>query len=135
MDNKILTEAYTWLRTPFHHKAMVKGVGVDCAHFLLGVFSAVGMVPVFTPEDYPADWHLHQGEERFLAVIKKYANEVQEPQDGDVVMFQFGRCFSHGAIVVEWPKIIHAYFGMGVVFALYTDAELRGRKHSFWRIR
>ncbi len=32
-------------------------------------------------------------------------------EPGDIVLWKFGRCFSHGAIIVEWPTIIHAYVG------------------------
>ena len=135
MIDAIIAEAMSWERTPFHHKAMIKSVGVDCAHVLLGVYSAVGLVPVFSVDDYPPDWHLHQGEERFLEVIKQYADEVDDPQHGDVVMFKFGRCCSHGAIVIEWPRIIHAYYGQGVVQADANEAHLKSRIHSFWRVR
>ena len=30
---------------------------------------------------------------------------------GDIALWRFGRCFSHGAIVVDWPVVIHAYLG------------------------
>ena len=45
----------------------------------------------------------------------KYTDEVAVPQKGDVAMWQFGKCFAHGAIVVEWPMIIHAYRHEGKV--------------------
>ncbi len=32
---------------------------------------------------------------------------------GDIALWRFGRCFSHGAIVVDWPIVIHAYLGRG----------------------
>ena len=131
----VLAEARTWLGTPFHHKAMVKGVGVDCAHFLLGVFSAVGVVPRFSVDHYPPDWHFHRGEERFLGILSQYADIVNAPETGDVAMFKFGRCASHGAVVVAWPQVIHSYIGQGVVFTDAEGAELGGRLHSFWRVR
>ena len=131
---QIVEEAKTWLGTPFHHRAIIKGVGVDCAHFLIGVYSSLGIVQKFEPADYPPDWHLHQGAEKFLGYIKERATRVHDPQPGDVVMFKFGRCASHSAIVVEWPRIIHAFIRQGVVYANANDAELHGRVHSFWRI-
>ena len=133
-NNAVLEEAVTWLKTPYHHKAMVKLVGVDCAHFLIGVYSKVYSLPPIAVEDYPADWHLHQGGERFLAYIKEHCSRVYDPQPGDIAMFKFGRCVSHGSIVVEWPRIIHSYYGQGVVYASANDAALHGRVHSFWRV-
>lgn len=131
----IIEEALTWLNTPFHHKAMLKGVGVDCAHFCKGVFVNLGMVERFDVADYPPDWHLHHGGERLLEYVRAYCDQVPEPQAGDIALFRFGRCESHAAIVLEWPRVIHAYFNQGVVYASANDAELIGRHHSFWRVR
>lgn len=129
----ILREAATWIGTPFHHRGLVKGVGVDCGHFIIGVHSAVGLYPKWTPDDYPPDWHLHRGEEMFISYLERNYDRVDEPQPGDVVMFKFGRCASHGAIVVKWPKVVHSYIRTGVVYANAKEGELRGRVHSFWR--
>ena len=131
----IISEARSWLGTPFHHRAMVRGAGVDCAHFLIGVYSAVGLAPKVETENYPPDWHFHKDEERFLGYLERYARRVETPAPGDVAMFKFGHCVSHGAIVVAWPTVIHAYFRQGVVIAdAERGAELRGRLHSFWRV-
>ena len=62
---RVVAEAKTWLRTPYHHAADIKGVGVDCAMILLRVYQAVGAVPPeVDPRPYPADWFLHRDEER-----------------------------------------------------------------------
>lgn len=132
---QIVAEARTWLGTPFHHRAIIKGVGVDCAHFLIGVFSSLGLLKMFEPDDYPPDWHLHNSEEKFLEYLKSRAVRITDPQPGDVVMFKFGRCASHSAIVIEWPRIIHSYVKQGVVYANADESDLRGRVHSFWRIK
>lgn len=132
----VIDEAKTWLETPFHHEAMIKGVGVDCGHLIMGAFSAVGAFAAFKPDDYPPDWHFHRGEERFLDCLRKVADPVGDPLPARVVMFRFGRCASHGGIVIEWPLIIHAYFGQGVVFSdISENLKLRGRVHSFWQVR
>ena len=113
----VVAEARTWLRTPYHHAARLKGVGVDCAMFLAEVYAAVGLVPRIEPEPYPPDWHLHRGEERFKAWLNRYAVRVDSPLPGDVAMYRFGRAASHGAIVIAWPRIIHARIGAGVELA------------------
>ena len=33
----VVAEAIAWLGTPYHHRARIKGVGVDCAQLALGV--------------------------------------------------------------------------------------------------
>ncbi|MGH6984585.1 MAG: hypothetical protein ACREEI_10205 [Stellaceae bacterium] len=41
----------------------------------------------------------------------------------DIALWRFGRCFSHGAIVVDWPVVIHAYLGRGCVLEDAGKAE------------
>lgn len=133
--NPIILEALTWLDTPYHHQGRVKGVGVDCAMILCEVFETVGMVPHIDPRPYPPDWHMHRSEERYLRWVEDYADRVTDPQPGDVALYQFGRTISHGAIVVNWPTVIHAYRGEGVVLADGEQGTLAGRLAGFWRIR
>lgn len=109
----IVAEARTWLGTPYHHAARVKGAGVDCAMLVAEVLERAGLVPHIAPDAYPADWMQHRNEERFLAVVQTYALReldlaTEQPAPGDVVLYRFGRCFAHGAIVVAWPLVIHA---------------------------
>ncbi|MBN8902827.1 MAG: hydrolase, partial [Rhodospirillales bacterium] len=41
---------------------------------------------------------------------------------GDIALWQFGRCFSHAAIVSQWPRIIHAHTRAGVVIEENADS-------------
>ena len=41
--NRIVAEALTWIGTPFHDCAGIRGVGVDCAYFPIRVINALGM--------------------------------------------------------------------------------------------
>jgi len=107
---------------------------VDCAMLLIEVYHRVGLLPDIDPRPYPPDWHLHRDEERYLGWIKQYCREVQTPQPGDVALFQFGRCISHGAIVVQWPEIIHSYLTDGCILADAEQGHMRGRVRSFYSI-
>lgn len=130
-----VAEAMTWLRTPYQHRAAVKGAGVDCAQLLIEVFSAIGKIEKFDVGYYPHDWHLHRDEERYLGWIKQYSTQVDQPKPGDVALFKFGRCVSHGAIVVAWPTVIHAFWRQGCVLAdADNGVELKGRLDSFWSL-
>lgn len=135
MAADVVTEALTWLGTPYHHQGRVKGFGVDCAMLLCEVYHAVGLVPFVDPTPYPHDWHLHRSEERYLGWIEQFADPVETPQAGDVALYKFGRCVSHAAIVIEWPRVIHAYLGQGCVLADSTQGRLNRRLAGFWRIR
>jgi cell wall-associated NlpC family hydrolase len=117
----VVREALSWLRTPFHHEGRVKGVhgGVDCFWFDASVFANVGLIELPDVSHYPFDWAQHRSEQLWLDGILKYANAVPDlpergPQPADVILWQFGRCFSHSAIVTEWPMVVHASCPGGV---------------------
>ena len=136
----VVAEAIAWLGTPYHHRARLKGVGVDCAQLALGVYANVGLIEAFDTGDYPPDWHLHRVGERYLAVLSRFAGEIDPAavQPGDVLLFKFGRAFSHGAIVTAWPQIVHASRRDGAVVMgdVDRDADLIGRPmkaYSYWR--
>jgi cell wall-associated NlpC family hydrolase len=135
---QVVREALTWLGTPYHHHARVKGVGVDCAQLLCAVYEACGCVPHIDPGNYAHDWHLHRGEEVFLGWLEKAgAREVQTPALGDVAVFRYGRAYSHGAVVVPGASgnaAVHAYLGRGVVWSRLDEEPLQGRAARFWSI-
>lgn len=113
----VVAEALSWQRTPYHTGARIKGVGCDCATFLIGVYSAVGMIEPFDPGYYPPDWHLHCTRERYLETVARWARRVEAGGPGDVVVWKFGRLFAHGGIIIEWPRIMHAQIGVGATLA------------------
>ena len=119
----VVAEALTWLRTPWHDKGRVKGVGVDCAMFLAGVFETCCLIPRIEPKHYPRDWAMHRDEKLFEEWVAKFGRKVDAPQPGDVVLYQFGRVFSHGAIVIDWPRIIHADRRAGMVTLAEGDQD------------
>ena len=51
---------------------------------------------------------------------------------GDIALFRFGRTFSHGAIVTDWPRLIHAYWAIGVVWGDATLHPLKDRPVRFF---
>lgn len=106
-QNAIVDEALSWVGTPYHHMAHVKGAGCDCATFLAEVYRRTGIISDLKIEPYPEHWHLHQSRERYLEIVLKYCDPVETPQPGDIAMYRLGRTVSHGAIVIDWPQIIH----------------------------
>jgi NlpC/P60 family putative phage cell wall peptidase len=115
--NAIVAEARSWIGTTYHHAARLKGVGVDCAQLLIAVYAAVGLIEEFSPGMYSMDWALNRDDERFLGFVQRFARETDRPLPGDVLVFRYFRCFSHGAIVVDDERMIHAYIGRGVELA------------------
>jgi cell wall-associated NlpC family hydrolase len=114
----VVVEARAWLRTPYHHMGRVKGAGVDCATLLAEVYARAGVIAPVAIPFYPPDWHLHRDAERYLGFVLEHAREIAseaKPKPADLALWRFGRCFSHGAIVIDWPLVIHAYAGKGCV--------------------
>jgi cell wall-associated NlpC family hydrolase len=107
----VVAEARSWIGTPYHNCADVKGAGVDCGMLLVRVFVDTGLVPPFDPRPYPVDWHLHRGEERYLGFLFDRCCEVAEPKPGDVMVLRYGRCYSHGGIVTKPNPLtmVHAF--------------------------
>ena len=125
----VVAEAESWLRTPYHHMARVKGAGADCLTLLAEVYEKAGVIPRVEVPFYPPDWNLHCDAERYLEGITRYAREIPycadiSPAAGNVAIFKFGRCFAHGAIVVSWPRLIHAWHSAGVVYADAKQGQL-----------
>jgi cell wall-associated NlpC family hydrolase len=146
---RVRDEARRWIATPYHHRASLLGVGVDCAQLLLQAFAGAGLIDPFEPGSYSCDWHLHRSEEKYLEVIESYARLI-DPNEapiehrgpdfsvevGDILMWRVGRTFSHSAIVTEWPFIIHAYLPSSIVEEVdvrHTPMSHRPvRVYSYW---
>lgn len=108
LRDKIIAEARSWIKTPYVQQADVKGGGVDCSMLLVRCWVDSGIVYPFEPRPYPANWHMHHSTERYLDWMENVGIEVEHPQPGDVAIFRFGRCFSHGGIIVENNQLISA---------------------------
>jgi cell wall-associated NlpC family hydrolase len=111
----VLKVANEWCGTPYHHRASVKGHGADCGTLLISVYSEAGCIENFTPRAYSRQFHLHRNEEWYKGYVESWAKPVQTPKPGDVALWKIGRIYSHGAIVVEWPIVIHALAKEGCV--------------------
>ena len=112
----------------------MKHAGVDCGRYLIEVYANCGLIDRFVPEPYPQDFALHSSDERFLCNIERYAVKVDSPQTGDIAVFKYGRCYSHAAIVIDYPRIIHAKINEGVTLDLATQGDLLNRSVRFYTL-
>ena len=130
--------ARTWLGTPYHHRARLKGIGVDCGQLIAAVFEEAGLIPPVPLEFYPPDWMLHRDEPRFQNTVERYCKQVErEIRPADILLFRVGRSFAHGAIVLEYPMIIHAHARQSVVIlsSMEQESVLRDRLAGVWTFR
>lgn len=138
--HKIASAAAGWLGTPHVNGAKVKGRGVDCGMLLIAALEDSGTIkrgdiPV---APYSNEWHLHRSEEWFLRYVKKYCRAVDEMQEGDFLLYQFGRCISHGGVYLGNGKIAHAVVGQGVILSniddvMFIDAKGQPRLRGVYR--
>ena len=132
----ICAEALSWVGTPYHHKARIKGVAVDCGQLLAAVFcDALQLVREPDVGDYPPDWMKHRSEERFLQALQTCAREVFTPEPGDIAIWMWGRCFAHAAIIIDWPMAVHADIRVGKVTpADVSQGRFAARPVQFYRV-
>lgn len=131
----VVAEARAWLGTPYHHAARVRGAGVDCAMLLAAIYEDAGVIPSVAFERYSMDWMLHRDTERLLDVVTRYSRDVSEQTGpGDLIIYRYGRAYAHGAIVVDWPMIIHAVQRSGVILDDADAAQLAGRDRRIFTL-
>lgn len=134
----IVNEATSWYETPYHHKARLKGVGVDCAMLVAGVAIQLNILPTdFVIPEYSVQWHLHNDEEKLLEILDgvnciKLANK-EDAQLGDILTFQYGRVTSHLGILINDNQIIHARVDFGKVVINDLDEDMLNRWTNTYR--
>lgn len=135
----VVQEALSWVGTRFKDHSRVKikrdaegrvseRGGVDCAQFLYRVYHDLGLTAPMDPMVYSPQWYLHRDEERFLNTVAQRARETDTPLPGDMVIYKVGRCYAHGAIVVQWPRIVHAVALAGCVMEDTGDTGMMARR-------
>jgi cell wall-associated NlpC family hydrolase len=132
---RVIEEARSWLGTPWHHQARMRGAGVDCVMLVCEVYEA-GVIPHVEPEYYPIDIMMHRTDEPVLRWFDRFADEVTEAIPGDVVAWKFGYSFSHAGIVTDAQHVIHSFRQYGQVIETRMDEGiLAGRARRFYRFR
>lgn len=137
----VIKEALSWQKTPHHNGASIKGVGCDCGWLPLKVYEACGLMPTVDPGRYPPQFFLHKEKdgseprEWYKDIADKFGRVIDGPPGpGDFVLYKIGRIFSHGAIVIEWPRIVHAAYGIGVIQDVGDQGRLANRDKIFYTL-
>jgi cell wall-associated NlpC family hydrolase len=88
MNNRIVTIARTWLGTPYHHQASVKGVGCDCLGLVRGVYAEAYGHPAEEPPAYTRDLAEACQRETLLEAARRHLVEIAP---AEVAGFAAGR--------------------------------------------
>jgi len=139
-QEKLSKELREWMGTPFRHYAGVKQAGADCIHFVLAVYENVGAVKNalhFVPR-YGHDWCHHTTEQKLYNGLTKHKSFVEldrdEPVNGDILLYQFGRAASHCGIYLN-ESVYQAIENLGVCRIYYKDKAWASRLRFAFRIK
>jgi NlpC/P60 family putative phage cell wall peptidase len=142
MKNKqeqIITTARTWLGTPFHHQARLKGVGCDCLGLVVGVVDELGLKDRNGQSLAGYDEIAYSKEPDGAYLTQKLTDlldEVQEPQAGDLALFSVRDNPQHLAILTDYEGtlgMIHAYAPARRVVEHRLDADWNSRLVKVFR--
>ncbi|MEM1298708.1 MAG: NlpC/P60 family protein [Pseudomonadota bacterium] len=136
---RVVDAARSWLGTPYHHQASIRGAGADCLGLVRGIWREVIGPEPETPPAYSPDWAEARGEERLLRAAMRHMRRIPnaEAEPGDMLLFRMVERgpAKHAAILadggVEGGTVIHAYSGHSVCETRLTDAWVRRLAGAF----
>ncbi|AWN49192.1 peptidase P60 [Methylobacterium terrae] len=132
---RVVALARTWLGTPYHHQASVRGAGCDCLGLLRGVYAALYGAEPEVPPPYTPSWAEDLGAEtlRDAAARHLVALDPAAAEAGDVLLFRWRDALpaKHCAILVAPSVMIHAYDGHAVVETWIPPAWSRRIAYAF----
>lgn len=117
-SSDIVTLARSWIGTPYHNMAAVKGRGVDCIGLIRGIwaeiYGTVPEVPHYTPR-----WSAHnKGEETLLNAARQYLTEVDARTRGPGIVLGFRvhpkGIAQHCGVMTTTTEMVHSHSGREV---------------------
>jgi NlpC/P60 family putative phage cell wall peptidase len=108
----IVTEARSWIGTPYAHQASLKGVGCDCLGLVRGVWRALFGTEPERPPPYTRDWAELHARETLAEAAGRHMIQVAitDIRPGDVLMFAMkdGSPAKHCTILTEPGRMVHS---------------------------
>lgn len=136
MRAALIAEARTWLGTPWHHQAAVRGAGCDCIGFVRGAAEPfIGRID--QPMDYAATWPLYRSEERLRDAFAARATEIPfaEALPGDILLFGAGRGPAHHCgFLSDDNRLLHCYREAGAVVEQDLSEFWTGKLRAAFRL-
>ena len=132
---KVINTARSWLGTPYHDQASLRGVGCDCLGLARGVWREVVGDEPFPIPPYSRDW----GETGPREVLADGAREmmpevpVQSAGPGALILFRMmpRAIAKHVGILTGPDTFLHAYERLGVIEEPLTPAWRRRIAFAF----
>ncbi|MCB1512034.1 MAG: C40 family peptidase [Hyphomicrobiaceae bacterium] len=114
----VLKAARSWLGTPYHHQASLRGVGTDCLGLLRGVWRELYGCEAEVPPGYSRDWAEAGRREQLSEAAGRHLVRVprSDMRPADVLLFRMrdGVPAKHVGLLASETTFIHAAEGVSV---------------------
>lgn len=132
---RVIAAARSWLGTPYHDQASLKGVGCDCLGLARGVWREVAGDEPFSIPPYSRDWGETGPREVLAEGARAMMIEVAPAGAGPAALVLFrmrpSAIAKHVGILTAPDTFIHAYERLGVVEEPLTRLWRRRIAFSF----
>lgn len=113
----IVTQARTWIGTPFHHQARLKGKGCDCLGLIVGVVDELGLkdkhgqpLAGYDEVTYSKEPDGAYLTEKLTALLDEVP--IAEAQAADLALFKVRENPQHMAFLTDYENtlgMVHSY--------------------------
>ena len=121
---RLRTLIESWVGTPFHAFAALKGVGVDCVHLAAEIYREAGHLEGYRFPVYTLDAGQHAGRSvllEWLDACPKFQRIEAGGEVGDLFCFRLGRCAHHLGIGLGGTRFVHALIRRRVRYGQLDD--------------
>lgn len=128
---QLISEARSWLGTPFHHQGRVKGAGVDCVGVLVKTLSIFNLLTVDN-----TNYSRNPNGDYLIRMCELYFNPIpmDEILPGDILVFAWGKEPQHLALYTD-IGILHAHVRVKKVVEHIYDDPWKKRTVAAYRIK
>jgi NlpC/P60 family putative phage cell wall peptidase len=141
MQEQIVSTARTWLGTPFHHQARLKGKGCDCLGLIIGVVDELGLKDAHGRLLSSYDEITYPKEPDGAYLIEKLTGLLDEipiadARSGDLALFRVRENPQHLAILSDYEGtlgMIHSFAPSRRVVEHRLDEDWKSRLLKVYR--
>lgn len=141
LETEIVCQARSWIGTPFHHQARLKGKGCDCLGLIVGVVDELGLKDRNGVRLAAYDEVTYSKEPDGAYLARKLTGlleevPVAEARAGDLGLFKVRENPQHLAIFTDYEGtlgMIHCYAQARRVVEHRLDADWKSRLVKVYR--